>query len=150
MVPYTSEVNFTPTSTGEVAPSSAVVGVKPLPQMEQGQLMLTFSALEGVSVLPLSSVARDSMVALGLPCAPVQVYDHVVDAPGVTVAGCQVPPPSVETSTPATTPPLVSLAVPVMVTGAPSGSAALGVGEVMDEVGGPVAADDAPGTRPPV
>ena len=41
--------------------------------MEQGQLMLTVSASEGVSMLPLSSVARDSMVAVGLPWAPGQV-----------------------------------------------------------------------------
>ena len=73
MVPYTSEVNFTPTSTGELLPESVTVGVKPEPQMEQGQLMSTFSASEGVSVLPLSSVARDSMVAVGLPCAPGQL-----------------------------------------------------------------------------
>ncbi len=59
----------------------------------------------------------------------------------VSVAGCQVEPPSVETSTPATTPPPVSVAVPVIVTALPSGSRFRAVGEVIVEVGGVVSVD---------
>ena len=42
----------------------------------------------------------------------------------IVVAGCQVVPPSVETSTPATTPPPVSVAVPLIVTDEPSARSA--------------------------
>ena len=41
-------------------------------------------------------------------------------AADIVVTGCQVVPPSVETSTPATTPPPASVAVPLMVTAEPS------------------------------
>ncbi len=67
----------------------------------------------------------------------------------LSVAGCQVVPPSVETSTPATTSPgALVVAVPVIVEGAPSGSEASFVGLVMTELGGVVLEDSAPGTRP--
>jgi len=53
----------------------------------------------------------------------------------VPVAGCQVVPPSVETSTPATTPPPVSAAVPEIVTCEPSdtveGTLSVEVGAVL-------------------
>ncbi len=64
-----------------------------------------------------------------------------VFAADIVVTGCQVVPPSVETSTPATTPPPASVAVPVMVTGAPSEKVAPGDGEVIVEVGGVVSVD---------
>ena len=50
-------------------------------------------------------------------------------------------PPSVETSTPATTPPLVSVAVPVIVTALPSAIEAPDAGEVIVELGGVVSVD---------
>jgi hypothetical protein len=59
----------------------------------------------------------------------------------VRVAACHVEPPSVETSTPATTPPPVSVAVPVIVTALPSASLAPDAGEVIVEVGGVVSVD---------
>src|SRR5450755_4697730 len=57
------------------------------------------------------------------------------------LAGCQVVPPSVETSTPATTPPPASAAVPVMVTLLPSAMVAPAAGELIVELGGVVSLD---------
>jgi hypothetical protein len=56
------------------------------------------------------------------------------------VAGCQLDPPSVETSTPATVPPL-SVAVPEIVTVAPSETAAPPDGLVIVELGAVVSVD---------
>jgi hypothetical protein len=52
------------------------------------------------------------------------------------VTGCQVLPLSVETSTPPTMPPPMSLAVPLMVICVPSGIVVPGVGLVIVDVGG--------------
>src|SRR5690242_10961158 len=132
--PATSLVNFTPSSTELVSPESTspALSVTFDPQIEHGQAMFT-EVPPGVSVLPLSSVARDSIVVDGLPCA-VQVYDQVTLAAAgdMVVTGCQVLPPSVDTSTPATTPP-PSVAVPETVTLAPSARFAPAEGEVMVE-----------------
>ena len=62
------------------------------------------------------------------------------------VAGCQVVPPSVETSTPPTTPP-VSVAVPVMVVKLPDCTVPP-VGEVMVEFGGTVSVDCEAAAKP--
>src|SRR5215208_4962180 len=102
-LPKTSERNFTPTSTGDVSPASGTDGVTVLPQIEQGQETATEAPAPGVWVFPLSSVARVLIMVVGWPCA-VHVYVQFA----VPVAGCQVVPPSVETSTPATTPPPAS------------------------------------------
>ena len=59
----------------------------------------------------------------------------------IVVTGCQVVPPSVETSTPATTPPPASVAVPLMVTAEPSDKVAPDDGDVIVEVGGVVSVD---------
>ncbi len=59
----------------------------------------------------------------------------------MVVTGCQVVPPSVETSTPATTPPPESVAVPLMVTAEPSRQVRVCAGEVIVEVGAVVSAD---------
>jgi hypothetical protein len=53
----------------------------------------------------------------------------------VPVAALKVAPPSTETSTRATVPPPVSLAVPVMLTAVPVDTVAPTVGEVIAEVG---------------
>ena len=66
----------------------------------------------------------------------------------VNVAGCQVLPPSVETSTPATTPPPASVAVPVIVTAAPSWRFAPTAGEVIVELGGAVSVDAVAARQP--
>ncbi len=82
--------------------------------------------------MPLSSTARVLIVLVGLPCA-IQLYVQLV----VPVAGCQVKPPSVDTSTPATVPP-ESVAAPVIVTAVPSGTLPPGAGEVIVDVGATV------------
>jgi hypothetical protein len=56
----------------------------------------------------------------------------------VPVAKLKVAPPSTDTSTRATVPPPVSLAVPVMLTGVPVNKSAPGLGEMIVEVGGVV------------
>lgn len=56
----------------------------------------------------------------------------------VPVATLKVAPPSIDTSTLATTPPPVSLAVPVMLTGVPVNKSAPGLGDVIVDVGGVV------------
>src|SRR5215813_3288821 len=68
----------------------------------------------------------------------------------MVVTGCQVVPPLVEISTPATTPPPASVAVPLMVTAEPSGKAAPADGEVIVDVGGVVSADCVAGVRPDI
>ncbi len=63
------------------------------------------------------------------------------------VAGCQVVPPSVETSTPATVPP-VSLAVPEIVTRDPSLTTVSCAGAEMVELGAVVSVDGEAAVRP--
>src|SRR6185503_7940984 len=73
---------------------------------------------DGISTLPLSSTARLRNVVCrvcGLSAAGVHTYDQLV----LPVAVRHVRPSSTDTSTPLTTPPPVSLAVPVIVTGVP-------------------------------
>src|SRR5215831_6330619 len=80
-----------------------------------------------------------------LPVGPgVQLYDQDV----VPVAGCHVAPLSVETSTPATTPPPVSDAVPVIVTAVPLVSVAPPVGAVILDEGGVWSVEAVAATRP--
>src|SRR5215831_708440 len=82
---------------------------------------------------------------LKLPVGPgVQLYDQDV----VPVAGCHVAPLSVETSTPATTPPPASDAVPVIVTAVPLVSVVPALGDVIVEVGGVVSVEPVAATRP--
>src|SRR5271169_3859385 len=127
-------------------PWSGTAGME-LPKMVQGQVCVpaptvTVTPADGVSILPLSSVARLRRVAVLLPEA-VQVK---VQLPS-PVAGCQVAPLSVDTSTPATTPP-TSVAVPWIVTLVPVGTAAPATGEVMMETGGVVSVEAVALVRP--
>src|SRR4051812_4712021 len=114
MKPLTSVRNFVPSSTDDGSPSSTGFGgtVDAL-QIEQGHVRdsvtETATPAPGVSRLPVSSYARLLIVTLPFPAA-VQLYVQL-DPP---VAAFHVVPPSVETSTPATTPPPVSLAVPLI------------------------------------
>src|SRR3954449_2038233 len=119
---------------------SVFAGVVFGPQIEHGQVMPTVTPAPGVWRLPLSSTARHSIVVDGLPCA-VHVYDQLV----VPLASCQVVPPSVETSPPATVPPPVSVAVPVSVTCAPSATVAGGF--VIVDVGAVESGGGGAGTR---
>ena len=68
----------------------------------------------------------------------------------IVVTGCQVEPPSADTSTPATTPPPESVAVPLIVTVLPLLRVAPADGEVIVEVGGAVSAGAVPATRPDI
>src|SRR5689334_16299685 len=110
--------------------------------MEHGHPMSTVVAEVGFSRLPLSSTARDSISADGLPCA-IQESLQVTEVSGsdIVVTGCHVVPPSVETSTPATTPPPASVAVPLMVTFDPSERLAPWAGDVIVDVGAVESAD---------
>jgi hypothetical protein len=119
-VPKVAVVNLTPTLMALASPESTLVGVMLLPQIEQGQFTFTETPGPDVSIFPLSSVARERILVEGYPAA-VHGYDHETVAPSgvVIVAGCQVEPPSVDTSTPATLPPPVSVAVPVIATALP-------------------------------
>src|SRR3954453_3383213 len=114
MVPKLSDVNFTPTSPGVGSLESTDPGFVLVPQIEHGHVTSIETPAPGVCRLALSSTARALIVVDGLPCANHE-YDQLV----VPVAGCHVAPPSVETSTPATTPPL-SEAVPEIVSSVPS------------------------------
>src|SRR5665647_3046009 len=143
MTPEVSDLNLTPTSTAEALPESARTGGVPTPQMEHVHPMLSDVPAEGVSRFPLSSTARVLMVALGWPCAT-QLYVQ----PVVPVAGCQVVPPSVDTSTPATTPPPVSEAVPDIVIRPPSPTLAFAVGEVTVDEGAVVSVEAVAAVRP--
>src|SRR5215471_14964099 len=71
-------------------------------------------------------------------------------AADIVVAGCRVVPPSVETSTPATTPPPVSAADPLTVTAAPSDSVAPEDGDVIVEVGAVVSVDAVAAVTPDI
>jgi hypothetical protein len=82
---------------------------------------------------PLVSTARLLIVA-GPVVVGVQLKLHDV----VPVAALKVVPPSTETSTRATDPPPVSLAVPVMLTGTLVNTVPPDVGKVIAEVGGTV------------
>src|SRR5208337_1035516 len=146
MEPARSDLNLTPSSRGESDPASEVDGVE-LPKSVHGQVCVpaptvTVTPAEGVSMLPLSSVARLRRVAVLLPEA-VQVKVQLASP----VAGCQVAPLSVDTSMPATTPP-TSVAVPWIVTLVPVGMAAPATGEVMTETGGVVSVEAVALVRP--
>ncbi len=111
------------------------------PHSEQGQDTLRLVPALAVPRLPLSSTARTLSVTDGLPCAT-HVYDQVV----VPVAGCQVVPPSVDSSTPATRPPPASAAVPETVIWVPSATVP---GElVIAEVGAVLSVDADAAVRP--
>src|SRR5579864_4003763 len=94
------------------------------------------------SRFPLSSTARTTMFVV--PCA-VGVQKYIQDSR--PLAGCQVEPPSIETSTPPTTPPPASVAVPVTVTGIPAETVPPGSGNVIEDVGAKVSEEAEAGVR---
>ena len=140
--PNESDLNLTPTSMPELSPASGVDGVTLVPHSEHGQSTLTVVPAPGAAMLPLSSVARTLIVVEGEPWA-IHGYVQltVVAAWPVIVAGCQVEPPSVETSTPATTPPPASVELPETVTLLPSVRCWPAVGELIVDVGAVVSVD---------
>src|SRR3954451_9455701 len=132
MDPFWFARNFTPTSIAALSSSDSEAGVAVDGQMVQGQSPaggvplpnVIVRPVPGVSVRAESSVAR-VLIDTVLLTLGVNVYDHDV----VPVAGCHDVPPSIETSTPPTTPP-TSLAVPLIVTGEPTATVAPSAGAV--------------------
>src|SRR3954470_10683939 len=127
--PATSARNFTPSSTALVSFSLGFSGAAVADQMLHGQLRpptVTVTPVEALPRLALSSVARARSVAV-----PVAWGVHVNVQELVPEAGCHVWPLSAETSTPPTTPPPESLAVPETVTGVPTVALLPDVGEVI-------------------
>src|SRR6185295_19900458 len=105
MKPSVSARNFVPSSTDAASPSSSgaggtVAALQMLHGHVPGGAMLTVTPADGVSMLKLSSKAR-----LLIDTLPVPLADQVNDQFEVPVAGDQVVPPLVETSTPARSPP---------------------------------------------
>src|SRR4051794_16946738 len=100
-------------------------------------------------MLPLSSVARTRRSTAPLPLSTPVHDQFVLWAARVRSAGCQLLPPSVEISTPATTPP-TSDAVPETVVLAPFAIAAPVEGDVIAEDGAVVSVDALAATSPAV
>ncbi len=111
----------TPTSIAVASASAGLAGTA-LPKIVHGQVRASTISedVTGLLNLALSSVART--LSAKVPGAfGVNAYDQVtLDAAAANCAGCQLDPPSVDTSTPATTPPPASVAVPVTVYGCPT------------------------------
>ena len=74
--------------------------------------------------------------------------DLTLKAGDIVVTGCQVLPLSVDTSTPATTPPPLSVAVPETVTVLPLAMVELAAGEVILDVGGVLSVAAVAATKP--
>src|SRR5690349_21800562 len=110
--PVTSETNFTPTSTGFGSFTEAIDGVAVSLQIRFPEPGRT------VTVVEPTAFGAHAKLQLSRP-----------------VAGCQVAPPSTETSTPPTTPPPASAAVPEIRTVEPSWTVPPGMGSTR-EVGG--------------
>src|SRR5256885_14265595 len=93
-VPEVVAVNLTPTSTPAPPPESGGGGGV-APQSEQGQPMLTVVATLGVSTLPLSSTARDSILVVGSPSATQASGQVTVGGTAPVIAArCHAEPPS--------------------------------------------------------
>src|SRR6187200_218729 len=139
-----SALKRTPTSIAEGSPASTWAGVTFGPAIVHGQEMGTLT-LAAAPILALSSTARALIVAVGAPWA-FQLYDHEL----VPVAGCQLAPSSVETSTPATVPPPASVEDPEIVTSEPSAIALPAAGLAIVVVGAVVSVEADSGTRPDI
>ena len=142
-----SDRNLTPSSVDPGSPSSALAGVAVAFQIVHGQVRpavtVTVTPADGAPMLPLSSKAR--LFRITEPDPPtVHWNDQLV----VPVADFQVLPPSVDTSTPTTTPPPVSDADPLMVTALPEMNEAPAAGLAMTVVGPVVSLEAVAGVRP--
>src|SRR5262249_49166826 len=110
---------------------------------DTGRGTVIFTPALGTSRLALSSTAR-LIKCPELGVAVAQTYVQL----SRPLAGCQVTPPSTDTSTPPTTPPPTSAAVPVMVTVVPYWTVEPDIGNVMVEVGGVTSVDCEEATKP--
>jgi hypothetical protein len=98
-----------------------------------GTATVTATCVGVACTFPLLSTARLLIVV-----APATEGVHKKVQEVVPLAAAKVVPPSTDTSTLATVPPPVSLAVPVMVTVVPVNTVVPGAGDVIVEVGGVV------------
>src|SRR3954470_23251227 len=135
--PVTSERNFTPISTGLGSFTDAIDGVAvslqiraPAADVAVPGTTVTVVEPPAPSRLPLSSTA-----ALRIVTVPSARGAHAKLQLSRPVAGCQVAPPSTETSTPPTTPPPASAAVPEIRTVEPAWTVPPGTGSTR-EAGG--------------
>src|SRR6267378_2739366 len=141
--PSNSVENRTPTSSGFPSPASVSPGTADGDQMVHGQSCpLTGRLTEvGAERFPLSSTAR--LISVTAPSVEgLTLYVQF----SLPAAGCHVAPPSMETSTPPTTPPPWSVAVPDMVVGTPACNPPDTVLTVV--TGGVVSVDFVAGTSP--
>src|SRR5688572_20374904 len=124
IAPGASARSFTPRLTALVSEKEGTAGASDSFQTVQGQVRspTTTALVAAGPMLPLSSTARARRVTL--PSA-VGVQEKLQEAR--PLASSQVAPLSAETSTAATTPPL-SVAVPEMTTGSPTGTVAPAAG----------------------
>src|SRR3954454_21139698 len=115
ITPSTSVRNLSPSSTEPVSESSSGAGgTTEAAQIEHGHVRdpfrVTLTPPDAISRFPVSSKARLRMLTVPEPAAVHEKVQLVVP-----VAARQVVPPAVDTSTPVTTPPPFSTAVPAMV-----------------------------------
>src|SRR5947209_19518413 len=113
---------------GAEALEPLVVVERPIKVGMVDPVTVTGNPAAGGSRLPLSSTARLWIEAL-IGREGVHAYVQLL----VPVAGCQLLPPSTETSTPATTPPPWSAAVPLIVTVEPGATLAPLAGDVLTD-----------------
>src|SRR5436305_888757 len=134
MKPSMSLLNLTPSSYGLASDELGFVGtVDGFHRFGHGQAPTTTDTvmpLPADSRLPLSSIARLRSVADPSPPGDQSKLQVVVPC-----ATCQVVPPSTDTSTLATTPPPLSVAVPLIVTRLPLSTCPPAAGDVMTDVG---------------
>src|SRR5206468_985788 len=147
MKPAMSLLNFTPSSIASASAALGMVGTTEgchrLVHGHRPATTDTVTPLLGASRLPLSSIARLRIVAE--PSAPGDQSKLQVAVP---CAACHVAPPSTDTSTPATTPPPLSVAVPVIVTRLPLWTCAPAAGDVTTDVGAKISVDALVAMRP--
>src|SRR5215471_13879576 len=96
MIPELEGENLTPSSTEFKSEAVWLSGTAVLPNKLDRAVTLTLTPPDGVSVLRLSSVARDM-----IECGPAEAF-HVRVQLVVPDALIHVAPPSTDTSTPAT------------------------------------------------
>src|SRR5207249_11862013 len=137
MVTLMSDRNLTPTSMALASFTSICQGTADVSQMVHGQaasVTVTVLALVVASRLPLSSTAR--LIRFVVPRMPGLHVKLQLSRPS---ARRHVVPPSTETSTAPTTPPPLSVAVPVIVTDDSADRPAPLAGDGMVDVGGTTA-----------
>src|SRR6266550_5772197 len=114
--------------------------------MVQGQFagpMVTVVTAVGCSRLPVSSTAR--LLMLAVPSTPGRQLNVQFSRPA---ARRHVDPPSTETSMPPTTPPPLSVAVPLIVTSVSAGMLTPFAGDAIADVGGATSVLGTAGNNP--